>query len=146
MFDEEVSGHKAELELLSNVMEEYPSMNKQVNTNSSKAMLKTADEVAETSAYSMPATVPQSILHEVTRKASAKQKILTERRVSQLPHTHHNQDHKFAILADKEHQLKMTKQELDGMRELVQDMENGLEKLKRENAELVKLQGVCGQL
>ena len=81
--------------------------------------------------------------HDVVRKASAKLKILVERRVSQVSHTHHNQDHLFAKLADKEHHLKMTKQELEGMRELVQDMENELEKLKRENAELVKLQGVC---
>ena len=150
LFDEEVAGHKAELDLLNSTMEEHRSMSKQGSTKmTNTATPKIGDSLNKrASTHSKTAVDSLGSLHEVTRRVSAKSKTVTataaaERRVSQFHQTlHHNQDHLFAKLADKDHQLKSARQELAETRNLVQDRENELEKLKRENAELVKLQGI----
>ena len=163
LFDEEVAGHKAELDLL----HRNQSTSKQANTKITNVTSpKTDDSLdARSSLHSNLAIDSPGSLHEVTRRESttsssktitttegerrisAKSKTVTatatERRASQFHQTlHHNQDHLFAKLADKDHQLKSAKQELAETRELMQDMESELERLKRENAELVKLQGI----
>ena len=148
VFDEEVAGHRAELDMMNTTIKKHPSMSKQISIN---AVSSKTDENLNISAstHSKPVSDSPGSSHEVTRRVSARSKTVTamaaERRVSQFHHTlhHHNQDHLFAKLADKEHQLVSAKQELVETRNLVQDMENELEKLKRENAELVKLQGMC---
>ena len=165
LFDEEVAGHKAELDLLYSTIEKNQSTSKQANTKITNATSpKTDDSLnARPSLHSNPAIDSPGSLHEVTRRLSTTSKTITateaerrvsaqsktvtttatERRASQFHQTlHHNQDHLFAKLADKDHQLKSVKQELAETRELMQDMENELERLKRENAELVKLQGI----
>ena len=149
LFDDEVEGHKAELELLNSTMEEHQSMSKQGSTKMTNITSPKTDDSLSTraSTHSKSAIDSPGSLHEVTKRVSAKSKPVTattaERRISQFHQTlHHNQDHLFAKLADKDHQLKSAKEELAETRNLVQDMENELEKLKRENAELVKLQGM----
>ena len=148
LFDDEVAGHQAEVELLNNTMEKHQSMSKQGSMSKTNTTSPKTDDILNmrSSTHSKPAVDSLGSLHKVTRKVSAKSKTVTamaaERRASQLHQSiHHNQDHLFAKLADKEHQLKSAKQELAETRNMVQDMENELEKLKRENAELVKLQG-----
>lgn len=142
MFDEEVAGHKAELQLLSSTVEEQKSMTRQISVNMNKVTVTANDRpVSTTHTHPMVGST-----HEVaTRKVSAKSKaVMAERRISQFHQgaAHHTQDHLFAKLADKEHLLKAAKQDLAKTREVMQSMENELEKLRRENAELVKLQGM----
>ena len=139
LFDEEVEGHKAELELLSSTTEEHNSMSRLNSVNMNEVMVKAVNEGPVSETHTQP-VIENS--HEVaqTRKLSAKPKaIVAERRLSQF---HHSQDHMFAKMADKEHQLKTARQELAETRDYMQSMQNELEKLKRENAELVKLQGI----
>ena len=149
LFDDEVAGHKAELELLNSTMEKHQSMSKQGSTKMTNVTSPKTDDSLSTraSTHSRSVIDTPGSLHEVTKRMSAKSKTVaataTERRISQFHQTlHHNQDHLFAKLSDKDHQLKCAKQKLAETRNLVQDMENELEKLKRENAELVKLQGM----
>jgi hypothetical protein len=182
LFDEEVAGHKAELELLTNTMERHQSMPKQASTRMTSFTPPTTDDSLNTrpSTHSKSVIDSPESLHEITRTVSEKSETVTdtaadqerrmsaepktstamatERRMSTEPKTttataterrvslfhqtlHHNQDHLFAKLADKDHQLKSAKQELTETKDLMQDMENELERLRRENAELVKLQG-----
>lgn len=141
LFDEEVAGHKAELDILSSTMEEHRSMSRKISENTTKVTVKAANDGQLSEAITQP-VIESS--HEMARKMSAKPKTVTaERRVSQFHHTgvHHNHDHLFAKLADKEHQLKTARQEVAETRDMVQSLEKELEKLKRENTELVKLQG-----
>ena len=166
LFDEEVAGHKAELDMLYSTIERNQSTSKQANTKITPPPKTNESLDARPSLHSNPAIDSPGSLHEVTRrvsttsktitateaerKVSAKSKTVTttatERRASQFHQTlHHNQDHLFAKLADKDYQLKSAKQELAETRELMQDMESELERLKRENAELVKLQGIAIQ-
>ena len=151
LFDEEVTGHKAELEnlMLSSTVEECQSTSRQISVNMNKTTPLHTSENSPTESETITGhsdVSTRSSLHE-SRAVSAKIKSVTaERRMSQFHHAaglHHNQDHLFGKLADKEHQLKTAKQELMEARGMVQSMENELEKLKRENAELVKLQGRC---
>lgn len=144
LFDEEVEGHKAELELFNSTMDEHKSMSRQISMSMNKVVVKASNEGPVSETHTHP-VIESS--HEIAqaRKLSAKPKAFTaERRVSQFHHTtvHHNQDHLFAKLADKEYQLKTARQELVETRDFVQSMQSEVEKLKRENAELVKLQGI----
>lgn len=148
MFDEEVAGHKAELQVLNSSIEEHRSMSRQI----SMKINEIPAHERESSAYSKHDTESSAAgsSHEQTRKVSAKLKsVIAERRTSHFQQAtiHHSQDvHLFAKLADKENQLKNAKQELVEARGLVHSMENEVEKLKRENAELVKLQGTTSCL
>lgn len=169
LFDEEVAGHKTELDLLYSTIERQQSMSKQANTKMTSITSPKTDDSLNTrpSLHSNSAIDSPESLHEVTRRVSTTSKTITtteaerrvsaksktvtatatERRASQFHQTlHHNQDHLFAKLADKDHQLKSAKLELAETKELMQDKESELERLKRENAELVKLQGMVLEL
>ena len=147
LFDEEVAGHKAELQLLNSAIAEQTSNSRNSNVNLLEAPTTTGDSTACADGTSLPSKPVNDCSPDpvhTPRRVSAKTKMVTaDRRVSQLHHMaiHQNQDHLFSKLADKDHQLKTAKHELVAARELVQDMENELERLRRENAELVKLQG-----
>ena len=148
LFDEEVAGHKAELDLLNSTVERHQSISEQESTKmrTNLSSPKMDDSLnTKSSTHSKSDIDSLGSLHKVTTRVSAKSRTITamtaERRVSQFHH-HNPEDHLFAKLADRDHQLKSAKQELAETRNLVQDMENELAKLRRENAELVKLQGM----